>query len=380
MKYLLIVVSIVAVFTSAVLAEETVTFRDKFIYNYKGLLLMQQDALVKANKDLIPGEVRAIIDEAMAEEVEFYERMYLLDVASAMATMYKYHFDDRSLNKLVDPIIRGEVAGEKERAAKLMRWKLEEKLLGNFVLKGEAAKMEEAGQAPVLYPHWIHRLWYECKVCHEDVFTMKRWSNKMSHKEFRDGLFCGVCHDGERSFGADDYTRCKACHLAGTERARRLHDPSMVDFEYIEEVAERVGSQWDDEKLPEGKLIFDKYGFVDWLAMKRGGVFKPVDNLNGNGPEDGDNRSNLILFRAKSDFVKDTLFNHEVHSDWIKCTVCHPAIFKEALGGNEIKMRDMQEGRYCGRCHGKVAFTFADCTRCHRVEKGVIPDGALVRE
>jgi len=69
--------------------------------------------------------------------------------------------------------------------------------------------------------------------------------------------------------------------------------------------------------------------------------------------------------------VDDVLFDHQVHSDWIKCSTCHPAIFRDELGGNMIKMTDMAKGRFCGHCHGKVSFTFADCLRCHKKRRGL---------
>jgi hypothetical protein len=49
------------------------------------------------------------------------------------------------------------------------------------------------------------------------------------------------------------------------------------------------------------------------------------------------------------------------------------------LGGNEIIKVEMSRGKFCGYCHGKVSFTFADCLRCHTQPKGEMPEGVLIR-
>ena len=142
-------------------------------------------------------------------------------------------------------------------------------------------------------------------------------------------------------------------------------------------MVEKVGAKWRPENLPDGKLPLDKFGFIDWLTLKRRNVFKPIVSLDKNYKEE--TRDNKILFKPKSDFVDNVLFDHKIHSDWIKCSSCHPAIFKDKLGGNKIKMLDMRQGRYCGHCHGKVSFTFADCKRCHKESNRHPPDDALIR-
>jgi len=117
----------------------------------------------------------------------------------------------------------------------------------------------------------------------------------------------------------------------------------------------------------------DKYGFIDWLALKRDKIFKPVESLNGDyKPEPRDNQ---ILFVSKGR-LQDVLFSHDVHSSWIRCNSCHPAVFADNLK-NKVKMVRMSKGENCGYCHGKVSFTFADCKRCHSQEKGVKIEGVL---
>jgi c(7)-type cytochrome triheme protein len=352
------------------------SFREKFIGNYKGQRFQQQVLLVKENKDIIPEEVRALIEEAMQEDKGFEERMYILDIANVMASMHKHWNDDEGPLKEVEPFIREELEKEKQRVAELMKWKKEERFLGNFVMKAHKEEMDKEGLAPVLYPHWLHRIFYQCKVCHDDVFTMKRWANDISQKEIIQGNQCGVCHNGKIAFGADE--KCERCHIAGKPEARRFHDVTQIDHEKIKEAAIGVGAQWRPEELPGGKLPIDRFKFIDWLELKKWGVLNPVASLDKDFTEEI--RDNFILFESTSEFVQNVVFGHRVHSTWIKCSTCHPAVFKDELGGNDVKMLEISRGNFCGHCHGKVSFTFADCLRCHNQAKGEAPEGVLTRK
>ena len=55
---------------------------------------------------------------------------------------------------------------------------------------------------------------------------------------------------------------------------------------------------------------------------------------------------------------------HKMH----KCNECHPALFKMKKGADKMTMKEMQEGKFCGKCHdGKKAFDVkGDCIKCHK--------------
>ena len=373
-------------------AEES-RFRKDFIRNYKELRFKEQDALVKSNKDVIRAEMGALVREALVEGIDFYERMFLLDIASAMAAGFKYHHGDDSLLDVIDPIVKIQVNAEKARVAELMKWKKEERFIGNFLMRSHKRDMEKAGVAPVIFPHWLHRVFFRCDECHSPdastapVFPMKRWTEKLSHEDFEGGRLCASCHDGKTAFSAakvsgktdgKDRARCERCHLAGLAAAERLHNPNAGAMDGFGEVADRVGSKWDPRGLTDFKLPVDRFGFIDWVALDSKGVFEP--RKPGGGSDGREVVKSKILFKTGSTYVNDTLFDHKIHSDWMRCATCHPALFEEKLGGVDIRMRDMAAGRSCGLCHGKVSFTFANCKRCHSVKKGELPEGALVRE
>jgi len=64
-------------------------------------------------------------------------------------------------------------------------------------------------------------------------------------------------------------------------------------------------------------------------------------------------------------------FDGKVHADrGLKCNNCHTKIFKMKKGSAEMKMADLNAGKYCGSCHnGKEAFKTSDpanCGKCHK--------------
>ncbi len=338
-------------------------FINEFTRNYYQQKFLAQTELVKEHGELVPKAVSRLIEETRKGEKSFEERMFLLNIASAMAYMQRHLHGDPAPLAEVDPIIKEEMEQEKKRNAELMKWKEEERFLGNFVMKQHGKTLEKSGLAPVLYPHWKHRILFECKVCHDSIFRMQRWANRISQEKIVEGEQCGVCHNGDIAFSASNEEHCGKCHVAGKPEAEKLHNPDLIDHAKTKQIAERVGARWNPENLDNGRLPVDRFGMIDWLKMKRDSVFVPIASLQNDYKER--TRDNKILFISKSNFVNNVLFDHKVHSDWIDCSSCHPALFIDKLGGNDMKMRDMSKGRYCGHCHGKVSFKFADCKRCH---------------
>jgi len=361
-------------FTPLSHAEDT-PFRIEFVTNYQSFQFKAQEELIKSSKTIMPGEIQALINDAMSTDISQGQKMFMLDAANAMASGYNhYHGGGKRLLRKINKLIKEELEKEKAKNAELMKWNDEERFLGNFVMKTYEKEMSEKGLAPVIYPHWVHRIWFECKVCHQDIFIMKRWRNNITQEKIEAGQQCGRCHNGELAFGVEE--NCERCHLAGKPEADKLHNADHIDHKAIKSVADRLGAEWNINKLPNGQLPVDRFGFIDWLNMKKAGVFKPIHSLDKNyKPE---TRDNMILFESKSK-AKNVLFSHNVHSSWIKCSSCHPEVFKKTLTNN-VKMVRMSKGQYCGHCHGKVSFTFADCTRCHIQEKGVMVDGALLHK
>lgn len=67
---------------------------------------------------------------------------------------------------------------------------------------------------PVLFSHEKHvdEKKKKCSACHYHAFQMAKGSYKMDMTKITKGEFCGVCHNGERSFDVKDKASCGKCH------------------------------------------------------------------------------------------------------------------------------------------------------------------------
>ena len=78
---------------------------------------------------------------------------------------------------------------------------------GDVVINERA---EAEGMAPVIYPHWFHRIRFQCSVCHVDLgFRTKAGGNGITMEKISNGEFCGVCHNGEMAWSVEN---CDLCH------------------------------------------------------------------------------------------------------------------------------------------------------------------------
>jgi c(7)-type cytochrome triheme protein len=108
------------------------------------------------------------------------------------------------------------------------------------------------------------------------------------------------------------------------------------------------------------------YG-VDWEAAEKNGSVKPVDFLPGISIKKGNIQSRAdFSIKAGLEWVNPVIFSHEKHAIWNGCELCHPEIFPTARKETvTYSMFSNIDGRYCGACHGKVAFPLNDCSGCH---------------
>ena len=83
---------------------------------------------------------------------------------------------------------------------------------GDIVLNSKSVSMQKAGVDPVVFPHWFHRIRFKCKVCHEDIFILKKGANDINMAAIMNGEFCGKCHNGQKSFDVKGTDNCVKCH------------------------------------------------------------------------------------------------------------------------------------------------------------------------
>ncbi|MBI5561659.1 MAG: cytochrome c3 family protein [Deltaproteobacteria bacterium] len=116
----------------------------------------------------------------------------------------------------------------------------------------------------------------------------------------------------------------------------------------------------------------DANGLPNWTVAVVTGLINPRGTLDPDAEEEPMLDLNVFI-EAKVPLMAKVLFPHSIHTYWLSCKVCHPKIFIPEAGANDISMEEIFKGQWCGRCHGKVAFTFwprGNCTRCHSVLKG----------
>ena len=210
------------------------------------------------------------------------------------------------------------------------------------------------GPGPVVFDHWLHRAKFTCRICHVDIgFAMQANATGISASTNGQGFHCGACHDGKRLFegkpvfaACSDDTKgkeCNRCHSVGKGSVRKYSYNAFT------------------AKLPKGF-----YG-IDWMAAERRGKVKPADFLQGvSVKRPAIQVRQDFTIKARLPWVNPILFSHEQHSAWNGCELCHPEIFPTARKETvEFSMFLNIEGRYCGACHGKVAFPLNNCCACH---------------
>lgn len=118
-------------------------------------------------------------------------------------------------------------------------------------------------------------------------------------------------------------------------------------------------------------------GMVDWVAAIELGVIAPMDHLDPTKEKFPPMDFNVI-FKVKGD-LPDVVYPHYPHTLWLDCKNCHPGIFVMQAGVNNVTMDAITKGKFCGQCHGKVAFPLYECNRCHSKPKPgkslIIPRG-----
>lgn len=257
---------------------------------------------------------------------------------------------------------------------------------GDIIINKTAEAMRDAEVDDVVFPHWFHRIRFRCSVCHESIFILEAGANDiamstMTEKEAN----CGVCHNGLIAWAP---LECERCHSLepGWQKGPIQNSTNKAETKNlllgkVGSVAKpyskfmTIASGWHPLALTKSGLPLDKYGLVDWAKAVRDGIVNPLWNLDPEAKEsDFQMRYTNILFESKGNFMPDVIFPHDIHSFWLQCKVCHEtkggAIFEDKAGANNITMMDIGKGKWCSRCHDKVAFPISDCARCHNQPKG----------
>lgn len=140
----------------------------------------------------------------------------------------------------------------------------------------------------------------------------------------------------------------------------------VISKEYIalQEALAKAGPppDWPDiyAKLP--KDDEDNIVWADALEQK---LIAPAADIDGKKPQPKVMDADIELSTSGKP-KRMVVFSHAVHTTWLRCSNCHPAIFEKEAGTAKITMDAIDEGKYCGVCHDKVALAPNGCKGCHK--------------
>ena len=86
----------------------------------------------------------------------------------------------------------------------------------------------------------------------------------------------------------------------------------------------------------------------------------------------------VLNLRSEKEGVLPVIFPHWFHRIRYTCNACHTELgFKMRAGSNQVLMRDISNGQFCGACHnGQLAWSAERCDLCHSGRPG-LPSGIL---
>ena len=202
---------------------------------------------------------------------------------------------------------------------------------------------------PVTFRHWSHRGKYTCRLCHVDLeFSQLANGTGVMEEDNRNGMYCGACHNGKEAFALEACTRC---HPKDKQHEQELAQQAKREFQELKKT------------LPPAT-----YGNkIDWMKAEEDGIIKPKDFLQGVSLRKSEKMVNSREEPRTPALpgLPNIIFSHAKHVVWNGCGMCHPDTFALESGKTPITMKEITEGKFCGRCHGNIAFALNDCTRCH---------------
>ncbi len=212
-----------------------------------------------------------------------------------------------------------------------------------------------AGLAPVVFDHWLHRAQFTCRLCHVDIgFAMQAGGTNITAATNKQGFHCGVCHNGKQRYnGRTIFASCSALPKdTGCERCHSQNKKVVKEHDFNVFAA----------KMP--KKAFGNG--IDWEAAENRGLINPVDFIEGVSMQRTSIKAQKdFSIEANVTWISPVIFSHKKHAVWNGCEVCHPDIFPVKKGATKYTMLEIDEGKYCGVCHDKVAFPLVACERCH---------------
>jgi len=103
---------------------------------------------------------------------------------------------------------------------------------------------------------------------------------------------------------------------------------------------------------------------INWVQSIKDGIIKPKAGVEDTA-EAQDTEDFVVTMVPKESPDDKAYFPHLAHTEVLACKSCHNGIFKKKEGASDFTMEDIKAGKFCGVCHGSVAFHPKDCDLCH---------------
>ncbi|MBI1920215.1 MAG: cytochrome c3 family protein [Geobacter sp.] len=214
-----------------------------------------------------------------------------------------------------------------------------------------------------VFSHKFHTGMYSCTDCHYGVIPLGDAARRNTMADMEQGKSCGACHEGKTAFTVKE--NCTKCHPTkeinfpvgaafshafhtGMYRCNDCHDAL-----FIPGAGNRHVSMAEMEKgtscgaCHDGKTAFAVTGTCEKCHPVTKAIKYQVPRNAG-----------------------DVTFSHKIHTvKGYGCTDCHNKIIFTGPARKDYTMREMEDGKFCGACHGfTMAFSVkekANCERCH---------------
>lgn len=207
-----------------------------------------------------------------------------------------------------------------------------------------------------------------CFRCHTyEKFSVNEKGRFSHEKHLGFGVHCNQCHlikpHKEMALNNDTCNRChKMTSLAFTSSGM------PVNFAH-QNHARKYGCRECHPALFQMKSAATKIIMED---MYKGGTCGKCHNgKTAFSSKDCAKCHNMTAikkdFTYPSKDMSPAVFSHQVHTAMFECGNCHTSLFKYKKGGSGMKMDDLYQNRFCGKCHnGEAAFGSSECQNCHK--------------
>lgn len=246
-----------------------------------------------------------------------------------------------------------------------------------FTVKGECNRchlstrelnfdVQETGLTP--FSHKFHIGLYKCSDCHYSIFPTGKNAKHNSMADMEKGLSCGACHEGKTAFSVKG--SCDRCHPV---KEIRFRDSGTVFSHKYHTAIYRCNDCHDKTYLP--SALNRRYSMAEMEKGRSCGLChngKDAFTVKANCQ-----KCHSLLKTIKYDFpgkknLEPVIFSHKVHMGrGYGCNDCHTKIVPSSVMRKKVTMRDMDNGKSCGACHGfQMAFSTRDagnCERCHKL-------------